>query len=168
MRNAFPLVDTTTNAWGQSSSVASVGTGFIISEDGYVLTNYHVVDGARKLTVMLSDRQEYEATLVGYDSDICDLALLKIDATGLQPVTFGDSDKLLVGQQVCAIGNPLGELTYTLTVGYVSAKDRIINTDGTPINMLQTDCTINAGNSGGPLFDMTAIHGVAKSRTGLK
>lgn len=145
---------TTTNAWGQRSAVASVGTGFIITEDGYLLTNYHVVEGAGKLTAMLSDGREYEATLVGYDSDNCDIALLKIDADGLQPVTFGDSDQLLVGQQVCAIGNPLGELTYTLTVGYVSAKDRIINSDGTPINMLQTDCTINSGNSGGPLFDM--------------
>lgn len=83
-----------------------------------------------------------------------DLALLKIDTTGLKPVAIGNSDELVVGEQVCAIGNPLGELTDSLTVGYVSALDREINTDGTPINMLQTDCAINPGNSGGPLFDM--------------
>ena len=146
--------ETQTNAWGQQSAVASVGTGFVITEDGYILTNYHVVEGDGTVTVMLSDGRELPATLVGYDSEICDIALLKVEASGLQPVTFGDSDKLLVGEQVCAIGHPLGELTYTLTVGYVSAKDRLINSDGAPINMMQTDCTINSGNSGGPLFDM--------------
>ena len=142
------------NYWGQSSSVASVGTGFIISEEGYLLTNYHVVQGSSKVTVMLYDGRELPAELVGYDGGICDLALLKIEADDLKPVTFGSSDSLIVGQQVCAIGNPLGELTYSLTVGYISAKDRLISTDGSPINMLQTDCTINSGNSGGPLFDM--------------
>ena len=83
-----------------------------------------------------------------------DVALLKIDATGLQTVTIGDSDQIEVGEEVIAIGNPLGELTFTMTAGVVSALDREINTDGKPINMLQTDVAINSGNSGGPLFDM--------------
>ena len=145
---------TTTNYFGQVSATASSGTGFIITEDGYILTNHHVVEGAKTLTVTLNDGTEYPATLVGSESTICDVALLKIDATGLTTVDIGDSDSLQVGEEVCTIGNPLGELTNTLTVGYISAKDREINTDGTPINMMQTDAAINSGNSGGPLFDM--------------
>ena len=144
---------TTTNAFGQVSATASSGSGFIISEDGYIVTNYHVVEGAQTLTVSLYSGEEYTATYVGGDAS-SDVALLKIDATGLPAVTIGDSDSLSVGDRVAAIGNPLGELTYTMTVGYISATDREINTDGTPINMLQTDVAINSGNSGGPLFDM--------------
>lgn len=144
---------TTTNVFGQVSSTASSGSGFILSEDGYIITNYHVVEGATKLTVTLHSGEEYEATVVGYEASN-DVALLKIEATGLSPVSIGDSDALQVGESVCAIGNPLGELTYTLTTGVISAKDREVNTDGTPINMMQTNCAINSGNSGGPLFDM--------------
>ena len=144
---------TGTNIFGQRVTQASSGTGFIITEDGYVLTNYHVVEGANNITVQLFDGTEYPATLVGYESITSDVALLKINASGLTTVALGDSDQVVVGEQVCTIGNPLGELTFSLTVGYLSAKDRAINTDGTPINMLQTDCTINSGNSGGPLFD---------------
>lgn len=144
---------TSTNVFGQVSATASTGSGFIISEDGYIVTNYHVVSGAQTLKATLYDGSEYPATLVGYESTN-DVALLKIDATGLTAVAIGDSDTLGVGDCVAAIGNPLGELTYTMTVGYISATDREINTDGTPINMLQTDAAINSGNSGGPLFDM--------------
>ncbi len=144
---------TSTNVFGQSSSVASSGSGFIIREDGYVVTNYHVVQGAQTLSVTLYNGMEYDAMVVGYDSTM-DVALLKIDAPELEAVTVGDSDLLRIGDQVAAIGNPLGELTLTMTVGYVSALDREINTDGIPINMLQTDAAINSGNSGGPLFDM--------------
>ncbi len=143
----------TTNIYGQVSQTASSGSGFIISEDGYVVSNYHVVEGAQRLRVIMSDSTEYEAKLVGYDS-VNDLAVLKIDATGLPYVKLGSSDALAVGDQVLAIGNPLGELTSTLTVGYISAKDRMVNTDGTSLNMLQTDAAINSGNSGGPLFNM--------------
>lgn len=143
---------TTTNIFGQVSATASSGSGFIISSDGYIVTNYHVVEGASTLTVTLYDGKEYPATVVGYEATN-DVALLKIDATGLTAVSIGDSDSLAVGDQVSAIGNPLGELTYTMTVGYISALDRVINTDGTPINMMQTDAAINSGNSGGPLFD---------------
>ena len=144
----------TTNVYGQETEMASSGSGFIISEDGYVVSNYHVVEGADKLTVITYDGTEYSARLVGYDESN-DVSLLKIDATGLDPVAIGSSDALIVGDQVVAIGNPLGELTSTLTVGYISAKDRTINTDGTyNINMMQTDAAINSGNSGGPLFNM--------------
>jgi serine protease Do len=144
---------TTTNIYGQVSSTASSGSGFIISEDGYIVTNNHVVSGAQKLTVIMTNGDEYEAQIIGADSEN-DVALIKIEATDLPTVSIGDSDSIQVGQQVCAIGNPLGELTNTLTVGYVSALDREINENGTPINMFQTDCAINSGNSGGPIFDM--------------
>ena len=144
---------TSTNLFGQVSETASTGSGFIITEDGYIVTNYHVIENAVKLTVTLDNEEQYEAEVIGYDSGN-DVALIKIDVTGLRPVSIGDSDELRVGETVCAIGNPLGELTNTLTIGGVSALDREVNTDGTPINMMQTDCAINSGNSGGPLFDM--------------
>lgn len=144
---------TVTNIFGQVASSASSGSGFIISSDGYIVTNNHVISGANTINVTLFDGTVCDATVVGSD-DQNDVALLKIDATGLNCVSIGDSSSLKVGEMVAAIGNPLGELTYTLTIGYVSALDREINADGTPINMLQTDAAINPGNSGGPLFDM--------------
>lgn len=140
-----------TNIYGQSSKTASSGSGFLVSSDGYVVTNYHVVKGATTLRVFTLEK-EYEAKLIGYDS-ANDIAVLKIEGTNLPFVKLGSSDALYVGDQVLAIGNPLGELTSTLTVGYVSAKDRMVNTDGSYINMLQTDASINSGNSGGPLFN---------------
>ena len=143
----------TTNIYGQVSETASSGSGFIISQDGYVISNYHVVEGATTLRVITSDSKEYAAKLVGYDKSN-DISVLKIEADGLPYVRLGSSDTLAVGDQVVAIGNPLGELTSTLTVGYISAKDRAVNTDGTYMNMLQTDAAINSGNSGGPLFNM--------------
>ena len=144
---------TTTNIWGQVSETAASGTGFVMTADGYILSNYHVVEGASRLTVITYMGDEYEARLVGFD-EMNDVAILKVEATGLDPVTIGSSDDLIVGDQVVAIGNPLGELTSSLTVGYISAKDRTINTDGNLINMMQTDAAINPGNSGGPLFNM--------------
>ena len=138
---------------GKSSTGMSTGTGFIISEDGYVVTNYHVVQGGTSITVGTNDGMEHPAELIGYD-DVNDVALLKVRATGLRALPIGDSDKLIVGDQVAAIGNPLGELTSTLTVGYISAKERDVNTDGFTVNMLQTDAAINSGNSGGPLLNM--------------
>ena len=143
----------TTNVWGQVASASASGSGFILTSDGYVVTNNHVVEGATSVTVKLYNGEEYDAEIVGTD-EMNDVALLKIDATGLQAVTIGDSDQIEVGEEVIAIGNPLGELTFTMTAGAVSALDREINTDGKPINMLQTDVAINSGNSGGPLFDM--------------
>ena len=143
----------TTNIFGQVSETASSGSGFILSSDGYIVSNYHVVEGATKLTVITSDGAEHAATVVGFQEKN-DLSLLKIEATNLPAVKLGKSSDLIVGDQVVAIGNPLGELTNTLTVGYISAKDRDVLTDGTTINMLQTDAAINPGNSGGPLFNM--------------
>ena len=143
----------TTNIYGQITETASSGSGFIISSDGYVVTNYHVAEGATKLTVILHDKTEYTAKLVGYDAGN-DVAVLKIEASGLPFVKLGSSADLIVGDQVVAIGNPLGELTNSLTVGYVSALERGVHTGGARINMIQTDAAINSGNSGGPLFNM--------------
>lgn len=145
--------EATTNVFGQVTATASSGTGFVITADGEILTNYHVVKNANKLTVTMNSGESYNATVIGYEEDN-DIALIKIDATGLTPVALGKSSDLRVGDEVAAVGNPLGELTNTMTVGYVSALDRYINTDGSPINMMQIDAAINSGNSGGPLFDM--------------
>ena len=146
--------DVETNFWGQTVTNAVAGSGFVITSDGYILTNYHVIDGVSDLKVTFADGTSYDATLVGGE-EANDIAVLKIDATGLTPVVIGDSDELKVGEQVVAIGNPLGELTFTLTAGYVSALDRNITmSDGNAINVLQTDAAINSGNSGGPLFNI--------------
>lgn len=142
-----------TNVFGQSTPLSSSGTGFVLSEDGYIVTNYHVVEGADFVKVALYDGQEYHATVAGGDK-MSDVALLKIEAEGLQTAAVAQTDDITVGEEVVAIGNPLGELTFTMTHGYISATDREINVDGTPINMIQTDAAINSGNSGGPLFDM--------------
>ena len=146
------LVYAETRSYGQSGY--STGSGFVLSADGYIVTNAHVVEGGTSFLVVTSDNVQHEATLVGKDTDN-DLAVLKIEADNLDPVTLGSSDALIVGDQVAAIGNPLGELTSTLTVGYVSAKERYVTTESSnSINMMQTDCAINSGNSGGPLFNM--------------
>ena len=139
--------------FGQSTEVSSTGTGFLISSDGEILTNYHVIQGASRVTVALYSGATYEAQVLGYEAE-SDIALLKIDASGLPTVSLGDSDSLYVGAEVAAIGNPLGELTYSLNVGYISAMERYVTTDGSPIDMMQIDASINPGNSGGPLFDM--------------
>ena len=148
-------VDTyTENIWGQKVPSAAAGSGFVISEDGYIVTNYHVIDDATAIQVSFIDGTSYDAKLVGGDADN-DIAVLKIEATGLTPVVIGDSDALTVGEDVVAIGNPLGELTYTMTKGVVSALDRPLTMDGGLVmNMIQTDTAINSGNSGGPLFNM--------------
>lgn len=143
----------TTNVWGQTVRNATSGSGFVVSTDGYIITNYHVIDGVEDITVSFADGSTYDAVVVGGEEEN-DIAVLKIEAEGLTAVVLGDSDALSVGEPVVAIGNPLGELTFSLTVGYVSAKDRSITVDdGTIMNMIQTDVAINSGNSGGPLFD---------------
>lgn len=143
------------NSYVQSNDGYKQGTGsgFLISADGYVATNYHVIEKAAQVEVIPHGGEPMKAKIVGADSSN-DVALLKVEGTDMPCVTLGSSDALSVGDQVSAIGNPLGELTATLTVGYISAKDRIVDTDGTVINMLQTDAAINSGNSGGPLFNM--------------
>ena len=140
------------NGYVQQQGTSS-GSGFVLSADGYVITNYHVVQGATQIEVITYDGQSHTAQLKGYDATN-DLAVLKTEAKDLQPVKIGSSDKLIIGDMVVAIGNPLGELTSTQTVGYISGKDREVSTDGTVINMIQTDAAINPGNSGGPLFNM--------------
>ena len=153
-----------TNVFGYTVKNAVSGSGFVIGSNGsssYILTNYHVIDGVSDIKVFFSDGKSYDATLVGGEKEN-DIAVLKIDVGNLQTVTLGDSDQLNVGEDVYAIGNPLGELTYTLTDGIVSALDRLITTSSTnansqtesvTLNVLQTNCAINPGNSGGPLFD---------------
>ena len=142
-----------TNVYGQVVQTAASGSGFVISQDGYIVTNYHVIEDASKITVTLVDGKSYDATLVGGDEEN-DIAVLKVDATGLDTVVIGSSDNLVVGDQVYAIGNPLGELTFSLTGGYVSALDRNVTmSDGRRMNYIQTDTAINSGNSGGALFD---------------
>lgn len=144
----------TTNFWGYQSTSAASGSGFIISDDGYILTNYHVIESSDSITVALFNGETYEAKVIGHDESN-DLAVLKIDAVGLVPVVLGDSDNLNVGDDVLAIGNPLGELTFTLTAGKISAKDREVTfSNAVTMNLLQTDCAINSGNSGGALFNM--------------
>lgn len=130
----------------------SAGSGFVWKADGYIVTNHHVIDGASTITVSFADGRQEEASLVGSDSTN-DVALLKVDATDLQCVELGSVDDLAVGEQVVAIGNALGELSFSLSVGHVSGVNRSITTDGTVLNMIQTDVAINSGNSGGPLFN---------------
>ena len=140
------------NFFGQPVQSASSGSGFVLSKDGYILTNYHVVKGAETVTVTLYSGEEFNATYIGGEEDY-DIAVIKVEAQDLQPVTLGDSATLNVGDHVLAIGNPLGELTFSMSGGMVSCVDRAINVDGTPFNMIQTDASINPGNSGGPLFN---------------
>ena len=130
------------------------GTGIVMSADGLILTNAHVVEKCDRATVTVSDNTSYEARLVGADA-ASDVAVLKIDAEGLKPAVFGDSNALSVGEKVAAIGNPLGEdLRATLTDGIISAIDRGVNFNGNSMNLLQTNTAINEGNSGGALFNM--------------
>lgn len=146
------------NFFGQTSSSAVSGSGFIITSDGYILTNYHVISYAAQydydITVMTYDGTSYKAKIVGVDS-ANDIAVLKIDATDLTPVEFGDSDNMSVGDTVYAVGNPLGELQFSMTTGHISALDRTITTDegNVPINMFQIDAAVNSGNSGGPVYN---------------
>lgn len=130
------------------------GTGIVMTPDGYILTNAHVISGTDTASVILNDGSEYEALLVGEDTQ-SDIAVLKIDAVGLKSASFGISDELQVGDEVAAIGNPLGaELSGTMTNGIVSAINRDILTDGHVMTLIQTNAALNEGNSGGPLFNM--------------
>ena len=141
----------------QEYTQTAAGSGVIISEDGYVLTNNHVISGADKITVYVnpgdgSEEQSYEATLVG-SSESNDIAVLKIDATGLNAAAFGDSDQIEVGELAVAIGNPMGQVHGSVTAGIISAVEQELTIDDVTINAIQTDAAINPGNSGGALFD---------------
>ena len=144
----------TTNYFGFTTTSAASGSGFIFSDDGYILTNYHVIENSTSIKVAMYDGSSYDAELIGYDESN-DVAVLKIDASDLQPVVLGDSGNLNVGDSVLAIGNPLGELTFSLTAGVVSALDREVTLSGNvTMELIQTDCAINSGNSGGALFNL--------------
>ena len=142
--------------YGQNQVESGAGSGVIISSDGYILTCAHVVDGASNITVTINDK-DYTATLVGEDTT-SDIAVIKIDANGLTPATVGDSDSLKVGQNVMAVGNPLGELGGTVTGGMISALNRSVTIQGTnstnTMSLIQMDASVSPGNSGGGLFNM--------------
>ena len=140
------------NIFGQPVQSASSGSGFILNSDGYILTNYHVVQDASAVEVTTYSGEVLQARVVGGDADY-DIAVLKVDASGLQSAALGDSDTLNVEDRVLAIGNPLGELTFSMSGGMVSSVNRAINVSGTPFHMIQTDTSINPGNSGGPLLN---------------
>lgn len=166
------LESTYANIFGQRSASAVAGTGFVITADGYILTNYHVIESAQesgyKVSVLFKDKSSYEAKIVGFDENN-DVAVLKIDASDLTPATIGNSDDIAVGDSVFAIGNPLGELDFSMTSGRVSALDRSITTDhsSAPINMFQFDAAINSGNSGGPVYNESGeVIGIATAKVG--
>ena len=138
--------------WGGQQVLSGAGSGVILTTDGYIVTNYHVVEGAQQITVTLHDDSTYTATVVGSDQQ-SDIALLKIDATGLTPAVLGDSDNVQVGEVVIAVGNPMGTLGGTVTDGIVSALNRDISVEGNEMTLMQTSAAISPGNSGGGLFN---------------
>jgi len=170
-RNADSVVEITTESV-QSAGImgqyifSGAGSGIIITADGYVVTNNHVVNGAQTIIVRLNNGQSYRATLVGRDVRT-DIAVLKIEANGLKPVVFGDSDKITIGELAVAIGNPLGELGGTVTEGIISALDRDISVDGESMKLLQTSAAVNPGNSGGGLFNSRGeLIGIVNAKSG--
>ena len=148
-----------------SYSATSAGSGVILSADGLIVTNCHVIEGATDITVRLRNGTEYAASLVGSDAEH-DIAVLRVQAENLTYATFGDSSALKVGQTVVVIGNPLGTLGGTVTDGIISALDRDITIDGTTMRLLQTNASINSGNSGGGMFDLDGrLIGVVKAKS---
>ncbi len=144
---------------------SGAGSGVILSEDGYIVTNNHVIEGANTITVKTRDGKSYNAKLIGTDSST-DLAVIKIDATGLKPAVLGNSSELQVGDTAIAIGNPLGELGGTVTTGIVSALDREVTIDNQTMHLLQTNAAINPGNSGGGLFnDQGELIGIVNAKS---
>ncbi|MDD3430125.1 MAG: trypsin-like peptidase domain-containing protein [Oscillospiraceae bacterium] len=155
----------TTGMFLQQAISEGAGSGVIYSNDGYIITNNHVIDSASKITVRLTDGTSYDAVLVGTDSQT-DIAVIKIEANGLHAATFSDSDSLVVGQDVVAIGNPLGTLGGTVTNGIISALDREITIDGEAMRLLQTNAAVNPGNSGGGLFNANGeIVGIVNAKS---
>ena len=152
--------------WFGEMQFPSSGSGVIISQDGYIATNNHVIDGANEIKVRLSDGTEYEAVLVGADQET-DLAVVKVDADGLTAVRLGDSDTLKVGETAIAIGNPLGTLGGTVTTGIVSALNREITIDSYMMSLIQTSAPVNSGNSGGGLFNEKGeLIGIVNAKSG--
>ena len=154
-----------TNAFMQQYTASGAGSGVILTADGYIVTNNHVIEDASKISVKLKNGESYDAQLIGTD-ETTDLAVLKIGANGLQAATLGDSDTIQVGEMAVAIGNPLGELGGTVTEGIVSALDREITIDGQQMTLLQTDAAVNPGNSGGGLFNAKGeLIGIVNAKT---
>lgn len=141
-----------TDSWARQYVTEGAGSGVVYSEDGYILTNNHVIEGASTINVTLNDGTSHEASLVAADSQ-SDIAVLKINATGLTPVSFGDSESLSVGDLAVVIGNPLGTLAGTATDGIVSGLEREITLDGKSMTLIQVSASVNPGNSGGGVFD---------------
>ena len=149
-------IDSVVSIACQSGKKQSTGTGVVLSADGYIVTNAHVIDGASRIRVSLTDGRSFDAGIVGTDK-LSDLAVLYVQATDLKPAQFGNSDFLRVGDAVCAIGDPLGEeLRGTMTNGIVSAINRDITVDGRTMTLIQTNAALNPGNSGGPLINCHA------------
>ena len=151
--------------WGQTTLQEGAGSGVIVNADGYIVTNYHVIEGANSVTVTLHNGDEYRATIVGGDN-LADLAVLKINAKDLTVATLGDSSKVAVGDLAVAIGNPLGQLGGTATTGIVSALDRQLTIENRTLTLMQTDAAVNPGNSGGGLFNGAGqLIGIVESKT---
>ncbi|MEE0800060.1 MAG: trypsin-like peptidase domain-containing protein [Gemmiger sp.] len=154
------------NIWFGSYVQSGAGSGVVISQDGYILTCAHVVEGASNIKVQMSDNTEYTATLVGSDST-SDIAVIKVEATGLTPAVIGDSDKLAVGEVSIAVGNPLGTLGGTVTDGIISAVNRQVQVENNDMNLIQTSASINPGNSGGGLFNANGeLIGIVNAKSG--
>ena len=152
------------NMWGQMQLVQGAGSGVIVREDGYIATNYHVIQGSDKVQVTLHNGESYPAQIVGSDA-ANDIAVVKIEAKGLTTATIGDSSTVDVGDLAVAIGNPLGQLGGTATTGIISALDRTLDVEGTTLTLMQTDAAINGGNSGGGLFNSKGeLIGIVESK----
>lgn len=168
---AINTTGTVPDFFGQSGSFEAAGSGFIVSSDGYIVTNNHVLESAEKITVITDNGDVYPATLIGTDLQN-DLAVIKIEAQNLPYVIFGDSSTLQVGELAVAIGNPLGELSGSVTAGIISALDRQITLGNRTLNLLQTDAAINPGNSGGALFnsfgEVIGVNTAKTSETGIE
>jgi serine protease Do len=159
------ITATTTDFFGQSQTQTGSGSGVIISSDGYIMTNFHVIDGSEAVNVKLNDGKSYKAKLIGKDAQT-DLAVIKIDAANLKAATFGDSSKLEVGDMALAIGNPLGTENGTLTVGVISALNRVVTIENFSMNLIQTDAAVNPGNSGGALVNAYGeVIGIVNAKT---
>lgn len=155
----------TRNQFMQQYTTTGAGSGVIITEDGYIITNHHVIDGASTIKVTLRSGESYDAKLVGSDAE-SDIAVVKIEKTGLTSAVLGDSDKLVVGELAVAIGNPLGQLGGSVTEGVISALDREITVEDQTMHLLQTSAAINPGNSGGGLFNSNGeLIGIVNAKT---
>ena len=154
-----------TNEFFQQAVQSGAGSGVILSKDGYIVTNNHVIDGASKIKVTTKDGKSYDAKLIGNDSST-DLAVIKVEASNLKPAVLGNGSKLEVGDTAVAIGNPLGELGGTVTSGIISALDREVTIDNQTMHLLQTNAAINPGNSGGGLFnDQGELIGIVNAKS---